>query len=432
MTTPTATSSFFANNPPVLFVGSAQQISNVPAGGISAIDVQDALNGLDTAKANAVVMTNGQLLVGQTGSAPTAQTVAGDGTLSTTGQLVVTKTGGVAFVASATTDTTNAANISAGTLPPARLPAPASTTLGGIKSNSGTAHQWITSVNTDGTVTLTQPAFTDISGSATVAQGGTGLGTLTAHAVLLGEGTGNVSFAAPAAAGDLLIDQGASADPAFHAMSGDATITSAGAITIAANAVTNAKAAQMAANTIKGNNTGSTANAADLTVAQVQAMGLGGAMVLLNTLTASNSATLSDTTSLTATYSSYKIVFENIVPVTNAQVFQVLVHSGGAFQTTNYLDKTASATTYFNIANTTAVDNTAGKGLSGFMFVSNPASTTTAKILNAQVTEYSAGALQGINQGGVWNGGLGAVDGFQFAFASGNISTGIIKIYGIL
>jgi hypothetical protein len=38
------------------------------------------------------------------------------------------------------------------------------------------------------------------------------------------------------------------------------------------------------------------------------------AMVLLNTLTASNSATLSDTSSLTATYPIYEIVFENIVP----------------------------------------------------------------------------------------------------------------------
>lgn len=58
--------------------------------------------------------------------------------------------------------------------------------------------------------------------------------------------------------------------PAF---TGDVT-TVAGALatTISANAVTNAKAAQMAANTIKGNNTGATANAADLTAAQVKTL----------------------------------------------------------------------------------------------------------------------------------------------------------------
>lgn len=58
------------------------------------------------------------------------------------------------------------------------------------------------------------------------------------------------------------------------ALTGDVTSSGPGsaAATIASNAVTNAKAAQMGAGTIKGNNTGSTANAIDLNVSQVQAM----------------------------------------------------------------------------------------------------------------------------------------------------------------
>lgn len=54
---------------------------------------------------------------------------------------------------------------------------------------------------------------------------------------------------------------------------GDITVASSGSSwTIDTNVVSNAKLAQMTANTLKGNNTGATANAADLTVSQVKTM----------------------------------------------------------------------------------------------------------------------------------------------------------------
>ncbi len=108
-----------------------------------------------------------------------------------------------------------------------------------------------TNVNSSGgTVTsvgLSVPSEFSVSGSpvtvtgsltfawtnpVSVPHGGSGAATFTAHGLLLGEGTGAFGVTAVGTNGQLLLGQ-TTADPTWHSMSGDATITNAGVITVA-------------------------------------------------------------------------------------------------------------------------------------------------------------------------------------------------------
>lgn len=118
------------------------------------------------------------------------------------------------------------------------------------------------------------------------AKGGTGLTTIPAHGVMLGEGTSNVATATPGTSGNVLTSNGASADPTFQpvtALVADATTSSKGIVElggdlagtgttaaaprITANTVTNAKLAQATALTVLGNATNATANRTDIAAA---------------------------------------------------------------------------------------------------------------------------------------------------------------------
>lgn len=166
-----------------------------------------------------------------------------------------------------------------------------------------------------------------------------------------------------------------------------------------------------------------------------------GGRKLLATLTASNSATLSDTTSFTSSFKEYDIVFENVIPVTNLVSGEIQIHSGGAFQTTGYITAYSvftstgvtaggGSTTFIPISQVSAFANT-GSGVSGTFRLYGPVSTASVVKQWSGNFSHTGNGLHIVGvSGGYWN-STAAIDGIQILMSSGNIASGTVKIYGM-
>jgi len=178
----------------------------------------------------------------------------------------------------------------------------------------------------------------------------------------------------------------------------------------------------------------------------------GGALNLISTQTASSSATLSFT-DIDDTYDEYVFKFYNMHPATDQKNFQVNFRDGSTaydatktttvFEAYHAEDDSGAALQYTNardLAQSTAaqqLSNSTGNGndesCSGYMQLFNPSSTTFVKHFIARVQNYQGDgdgySIQHFTAG--YCNVTAAIDGVQFSFNSGNIDSGVIKLYGV-
>ena len=188
------------------------------------------------------------------------------------------------------------------------------------------------------------------------------------------------------------------------------------------------------------------------TIIDAGALGSGvatGSLTLLSTQTASASATISFTSGIDSTYDSYVFKFINIHPASNADfTFNLSTDSGsnyGVTKTTTVIrayhieDGSESNLGYvasLDLAQSTAFQILAqpksenDENYGGTLTLFNPSSTTFVKHFISTTQNVNSPYSEMWNIAGYGN-TTSAVNAVQFKMSSGNIDSGVIKLYGI-
>ena len=177
-----------------------------------------------------------------------------------------------------------------------------------------------------------------------------------------------------------------------------------------------------------------------------------GAMTLLETQTASSSATISFTSGIDSTYKEYIFRFYDIHPATDQKQLTFQVDTGTntsynqtitstTFQTYHNEGDTSTALTYltgYDQAQGTAVQmiseatgNANDECVSGYLHLFDPSNATFVKHFMARTQAAEGSGHSGETYAAGYVNTTTALTRIQFAFVSGNIDAGTIKLYGV-
>jgi hypothetical protein len=179
----------------------------------------------------------------------------------------------------------------------------------------------------------------------------------------------------------------------------------------------------------------------------------GGTMNLISTQTASGSANISFTSGIDSTYDEYVFKFYDIHPATDSVSFQfnLSIDGGSNYNVTKtttefsaYHNEGDTATALgYNAVNDLAqstndqklsssnLGNGNDEAFVGTLHLFNPSSTIFVKHFISRVAFYhdSDYAIDGFIAG--YGNTTSAIDAIRFQMSSGNIDSGVIKLYGI-
>jgi len=168
-------------------------------------------------------------------------------------------------------------------------------------------------------------------------------------------------------------------------------------------------------------------------------------LVYLGQMVASGSTSLAFTSLMSSTYEDYVVSFNHIIPATNSVDFYMVTSTdNGASYGTSYssaADTRDTSTTITNIGGdaqttmkiATSQSNSSDQGLCGSLNIFNISNTSGWKNFTWLVTGHVTGSTSGIRRcvGSGCNNNINDIDAIKFAFSSGNITSGTIRLYGV-